>query len=105
MTTFKPIDTSISRGHQDVTLKKTFTLGEHKVRFVLKSDSYRSQCFALAEVWSAALLKWNEIASLRGEEMKTADKLCHLPNQSGVHERHFAEDLARLQMLVKATLE
>ena len=98
------MDKQVTKGGQDVTLSILTLYGTDKVRFHLKSDSYVAQCHARAEVWSTHMMKWNEVTSLRGEEMTTANGLCYLPNNKGVSEIHFQEDLKRLEKLVKAVL-
>lgn len=102
--TFKIMDKQVTMGRQDVTLTILATFGTDKVRFNLKSDSYVFQSYARAEVWSTSLMKWNEVASLRGEEMTTKAGLCYLPNNSGVKEIHFKTDLDRLEKMVKVCL-
>jgi len=101
---FKVMDKQVTKGSQDVTLKILTTYGTDKVRFHLKSDSYVVQSFASAEVWSTAMMKWNEVARLRGEEMATPKGLCYLPSNGGVNEVHFKTDLDRLEKMVKAVL-
>lgn len=85
---FNVVNQQVSKGGQDVTFKllatlRLMTTGDkqivHKFRFEIKSDSYRQQCHAKVEVWSSADLRWNEVASLRGEEMATSNGLHHRP--------------------------
>ena len=42
-------------------------LAGHKVRYRLRLDNYANQSYAVVEVWSPALLKWNEVATYRPE--------------------------------------
>lgn len=103
--TFKVVDEKVTLSGQDVNYNVLTTFGAYKVRFVLRSNAYKFQSYARAEVWSAASLSWNEVVTRRGEEMQTPDKLCYLPNNSGVSSKHFEADLLALQSMVAAVLD
>lgn len=95
------IEQSISRGRQDVTARRILRVGPHKVRLTVKSDSYDFQCFARAEVWNPADLKWNQVHSIHYAEMATPEGLCYHPNKSGLKITHFTRDFDRLLTMVK----
>lgn len=75
---------------------------EFKVRFQISSDSFRSQCFARAEVWSPTELKWNSVHFIPYAAMKTPEGLAYYPSNSGVDWKHFRKDL---ETLINVTME
>lgn len=99
------IEQSISRGGQDLTARRILRVGPHKVRLTVKSDSYKFQCFARAEVWNPADLKWNQVHSIPHGKMETEEGLCYLPGNRGENWSHFQKDLAELMRVVREVLE
>jgi hypothetical protein len=57
--------------------------GRHTIRLRLRSDSYREQCYAIAERWDGAA--WREVWSIAPAAMATPKGLAY------VHERDRAE--------------
>lgn len=62
-----------------------------KVRVSVCSDSYRFQCHAHADVWSAKDLKWNRAVSIHHSKMATKDSLAYV-SQVPVTARDFQVD-------------
>src|SRR5690606_37301673 len=58
------LEETINQGSQDVTARRVLSLGDFKVRLTIKSDSYKFQSFARAEVWNPATLSWNHVHSI-----------------------------------------
>jgi len=100
-TTTNILEETINPGSRDVTARRILSLGDFKVRLTIKSDSYRSQSFAQAEVWNPATLSWNQVHSLHYAEMKTQHQLIYLPAKSGLDIRHFTQDMDRLLEMTK----
>ncbi len=112
---FEVVDQQVSKGTQDVTIrlltKLRLVTGEgrgkdlvYKVRFEVKSDAYKAQCYAKAEVWSPTDLRWNEVVRLRGEEMATEHGMHHKPFSLGTDPKAFDADLDRLAKMAEIIL-
>ncbi|AFN39616.1 hypothetical protein MP1412_45 [Pseudomonas phage MP1412] len=95
------LEETINQGRQDVTARRVLSLGDFKVRLTIKSDSYKFQSFARAEVWNPATLSWNQVHSIHYAEMATPEGLCYHPNKSGLKITHFTRDFDRLLTMVK----
>lgn len=108
---WETLDSSISRDDQNVNFLHLVKVDGHKVRLRIRSNSYASQCWAIAEVWSATDMRWNEIATIPHGAMQTPPKLCYhnnLPKDSP-HKvwndpSHFRADSERLLSLVTAII-
>lgn len=90
---------------QDVTLRYLLTHGDHKVRVTIRSNAYKAQCFATAEVWSPVELKWNKVVHLSGNQLQTEEGLCYRPAGSWDSELHFEEDYQAILAEVKFLLD
>lgn len=95
------LEETINQGRQDVTARRLLTLGDFKVRLTIKSDSYKFQSFARAEVWNPATLSWNQVHSIHYAEMATPEGLCYYPNKQGLKINNFTLDFNRLLTMVK----
>lgn len=76
----KTIKKQISKGSQDLNLLELLQLDDHKLRLIIKSDTYRFQCYAKIYVWSDTNKEWSLIDSIHPDNMQTKEKLCHLPH-------------------------
>jgi len=101
--TIKPalIEQTINEGRQDVIARRILKLGEFKVRLTVRSDAYRGQCYARAEVWNPSALSWNVVHNLHPEEMTTREGLWYLPNKRGLSADNFIIDFNRLLDMTK----
>ncbi len=111
----KTLDLEFSVGRQDVICTVLAQMGEHKLRLRLRSDSYKFQCHAYAEVLQKADgIKWERLVSIDHSNMATPEGLCYniemqrirgeatsLQIQDAVG-RHFMLD--RAELLRKAAL-
>ena len=98
------LEETINEGRQDVTARRILSLGDFKVRLTIKSDSYKFQSFARAEVWNPATLSWNQDHSIHYAEMTTPEGLSYYPNKSGLKITPFTRDFDRLLTMVKQIL-
>lgn len=92
----KPLYEEHGKGSQDLTYEAVYSIASHwpagqakpvpkRVRIRIRRDSYDFQSYALAEVWSVALDKWEVIASIHYSQMISladtyhsgADKMRH----------------------------
>lgn len=91
------IPATIARGSQDLTYSRTVMINKKfKVRITIKSDSYKAQCFAKADVWSADKLSWNNVTYIAPSLMKTEDKLYYWPASRQVTIAQFLDDESKL---------
>lgn len=88
------VDVSIARGSQDVFFTELLSFREEKLRIKIRSNSYKDQCSAELEIWSAAGRQWNEVVRLHAAEMQTEKGLCYGPQM--VLPADFAKDRAVL---------
>lgn len=95
------LEETINQGRQDVTARRLLSMGDFKVRLTIKSDSYKFQSFARAEVWNPATLSWNQVHSIHYTEMATPEGLCYHPNKQGLKINNFILDFNRLLTMVK----
>lgn len=82
----------ISKGSQDVVFQELVQVGADRLRIVIRSDSYRDQCFARVGRWDGA--KWQEVWHLGPSEMNTADGLKYVARGVGLVD--FAADRTAL---------
>lgn len=95
------LEETINEGRQDVTARRILSLGDFKVRLTIKSDSYKFQSFASAEVWNPATMSWSQVHSIHYAEMATPEGLYYHPNKSGLKITPFTRDFDRLLTMVK----
>lgn len=97
----KVLTDTIAKGQQDAIATRVLQLQTgHKVRLIVRSDSYSFQSYAHADVWSPATLSWNRIVNIHHSNMATAAGLCYgAPNAHS-----FAKDMTSLLEQAKAIL-
>jgi hypothetical protein len=110
---FTNIDRKVSRGRQDVTLLQFATVGAHKVRIEVKSDSYKFQCYAHLSVLDKEKMAWNPVVHIPHGQMHTPEGVCYQPdarevtahNQSTLAAKYFGADVNELIRIYKALID
>jgi hypothetical protein len=87
---------SVNHGRQDISLNELLNYGEHRLRLIIKSDSYKSQCYARLEAFDKSAMKWNIVVYRPHGDMQTEEGLVY-SRLSDVHnEVKFQSDRAWL---------
>lgn len=92
MNTAYTVRTELGRGHQDCLFTEIVRIGPHTCQLSIRSGAYRFQCHAVAKVFSATGLCWNEITRIHFSQMQTKEGLAYL----NVGEKDFQADRDRL---------
>tara|TARA_B100000073_G_C23609123_1_gene523771 strand:- start:320 stop:634 length:315 start_codon:yes stop_codon:yes gene_type:complete len=102
----KSIKKQISKGKQDLQLDEMIQLDDHKLRITIKSDSYRSQCYAKIYVWSKHKEEWSLIDSIHPDNMQTEEKLSYAVSNTDYKKSFhlFANDRKQLIDVAKKVL-
>jgi len=95
------IEEMVFTGTQTVAARRLFKDGNHKLKLTVCSDSYKSQCYARAEIWDPNNLKWNKVYSIPYDKMLTPESLCYYPDGAGKNISHFCVDLDYLLAAVR----
>jgi hypothetical protein len=97
---------SVAKSDQNVNYSETLKHDKTgiKVRLSIRSNPYRFQCHARAEVWSPVTLSWNEAVSLDSGAMKTEVGLYIVAPGRVVDGRDFLVDRNELLNQLKAIL-
>ena len=85
------VDSQLSCGRDDVDLVQLYQFENKSFRLRLRSNSYKIQCFAVAEMWTPQ--GWVEVWTLQPAFMSTKEGLCYDKNVSA---NNFARDMATL---------
>lgn len=94
---------TIDKGRQSILATRVLKLASgHKVRITIRSDSYRFQSSARAEVFNPTELKWNGLASIHYAAMQTPPGLVYASAPPAAW--CFAADMASLLAQAKAIL-
>ena len=96
MTKFTILEDTVSVSGQSAYRKVFACLGDLKLRFSIKSDSYQSQSHAKVDVWSGVEKGWTLVWSILPVEMKTETSLAYLPH-GRLTKSHFEQDLMSLK--------
>lgn len=96
----KVIDRTIAIGMQSVTATDILVINGKKVKFEIKSDTYRSQSHATSMLWTGD--RWNSVHSIQPSLMATEIGLIHKPN--GANAADFAKDFTELERVTLAIL-
>ena len=106
MTKEKMIETIYYQcGSQSLIYRELYSLNDKKIKLEIKSDSYRSQCYAKSYVLKND--EWNLLYSVPYAEMKTKEGLIyHHDYKKRPQEAHneFKIDILRLKDLTKQLL-
>lgn len=97
----KTLDIEISKGTQSIIYTEILDIVGHKAKVEIKSDSYKSQCYAHMSIWDPTLSKWNELVRIHYGSMQTEEGLCYMPAYKPVGGGNFAADR---NMLIKKAL-
>jgi hypothetical protein len=103
----KPI---ITVSHQAVTYRETLKLGDHKVKIIIKRDSYISQSYARILIFNN--LKWNTLHTIPGRAMKSQKVIRYCSDEfmdkdiasNSKALAGFSEDIAELKRLAEELL-
>jgi len=90
---------------QSVSYREILKINDKKIKFLIKSDSYRIQCYAKAHVLKND--EWVEVYSVPYSEMFTPDSLAYKKDYSKRPQDaldEFAKDKCRLLALTKEIL-
>lgn len=87
---------------QNVDYQEVGTYEGRKIKLHIHVDSYKSQGYARAYVWSADALKWNEVHHILPLNMKTDKELGYQPRS--IERKDFAVDRETLLSYVKQVL-
>ncbi len=91
--------------NQSVSYREILKINDKKIKFLIKSDSYRIQCYAKAYVLKND--EWVEVYSVPYSEMDTKEGLIHHNNYSKEPQHavlEFMRDRGRLWALTKEVL-
>ena len=90
----KTIQNDLSGSGQTMKLTRVVeTTKGTRVRIIVKSDSVSFQSYAKAEVWSPAMMQWNNVADIHHAKMQTAHGVGYKPDRG---EKYFKADADRL---------
>jgi hypothetical protein len=93
---------SVSKGDQDVNYQLIEVVDGQKLKFDLRSNSYKFQCYARVYVWNVAAQDWHLVHHIFPLQMQTADKLCY--GQGVRTPADFAKDVTELRRVAVAIL-
>lgn len=99
---FDVIEETISRSEQDVNYLLIANLDGHKVRVMIRSNTYDFQSHAKAEVWSKTDMRWNPVTHRTPGSMQTPFKLYYSKEWNRAD--HFGEDCRYLLSQVAAII-
>lgn len=86
----KSLHTEIGKGQQDVVYTELLDHDSHKLKVVIRRDSYEFQSTATIQVFDTSARCWNPLAELHYSKMLTPTKLHVMPGESD--KRVFASD-------------
>lgn len=71
MAKVKTLSVEVGKGTQSLELQELLTLGDYKLRILIKVDSVDRQSHAVIYVFSAADCEWKALTSIHFSNMKT----------------------------------
>lgn len=95
-----PFETTISSGQNATVYMELYEILGQRVRVSIRSDAYKEQCYARAEVWDISRKAWNQIHYVHPSKMATPEKLVYHPNKTGENPKHFEKDVKALKRAV-----
>ena len=94
----KIIESIMYAGHQSISRREIYILGNFKIKLELKSDSYECQSYARAYALDG--VEWKLIYSIPYSKMKTGTKLIYAtPYRNGNENKAKSEFDADVQIL------
>jgi len=90
---------------QSISYREIYKLNDKKIKLAIKSDSYRSQCYAKSSVLKND--EWVDVYSIPYSLMQTPEGLAYksdYKNKPGVSEENFKEDIQKLKHYVEKIL-
>ena len=106
MTQEKTIEKIIYQSsNQSISYRELYSIKGKKIKLVIKSDSYRVQCYAKAYILKED--EWNILYTVPYAEMETKEGLIYhreYKKQPQEAQNEFKNDIARLKSFVKELL-
>jgi len=78
----KSLHLEIGKGQQDVVYTELLAHQSHKLKIVIRRDSYDFQSAATVQVFDTGARRWNTLAELHYSKMLTPTKLHVMPSHS-----------------------
>lgn len=104
--TEKTIESIMYAGHQSISRREIYMLGNIRIKLDLKSDSYEQQCHAIAYALDG--LEWKVIYSIPYSQMNTRNGLVYAVDYRNGNEnrakKEFETDVQRLKKYVQEIL-
>lgn len=98
----KTLHLEIGKGSQDVVYTELLAHQSHKLKIVIRRDSYDFQSAATIQVFDTGACRWNHLAELHYSKMLTPTKLHVIP--AGTDKSQFASDRDSLLRQAKLIL-
>ena len=98
------ISKEITKGRQSMAYKEILRLGEYKVQVKIKSDAYRSQCYAKISIFNKNDLEWRGLDDIHHSLMTTKDSLAYQNPRKVVTSEDFRDDRDQLVKMAELLL-
>lgn len=93
---------SLVKGDQDVYFQMIELIDGQKVKFDVRSNTYKFQCHARVHVWNVQAQDWHMVHHIFPLAMQTSEKLCY--GQKQPTGADFAADVTELRRVATAIL-